>query len=242
VSAGRFDRRRALLSRVEEWRRAVDEGRLYADRDSSYQRALDILTSSEVRKAFDLSEEKPALRDAYGANKFGQSCLLGRRLVEAGARFVEIRWFGDHSPESSAFDAWDIHGAELPGLSRMESQLCPRFDHGMSTLLTDLDSRGLLESTLVVALGEFGRTPKINQYGGRDHWPACQSVFLAGAGVPGGSIIGESDPQGAYPVNRPVTLPDLVTTLYRLLGLNPNLDDRLRPFAGNGNPVPELVG
>jgi hypothetical protein len=242
VTAGRFDRRRAFLERIDAWRRAVDSDRTLANRDTSYQRALGILTSSEVRRAFDLGAERVSLRDAYGANKFGQSCLLARRLVEAGARFVEVKWFGDFSPESTAYDAWDVHGAELPGLSRMETQLCPRFDHAMSALLADLDTRGLLDTTLVVALGEFGRTPRINRWGGRDHWPACQSVFLAGAGVPGGTIIGESDRQGAYPASRPVSLPDFVATLYRLLGLNANLDDRLRPFAGPGEPVPELIG
>ncbi|MCC2671129.1 MAG: hypothetical protein K0Q72_3600 [Armatimonadetes bacterium] len=242
VPAARFERRRSLLDQVEAVRREVDSDRLLRDRDSSYQRAVGILTSAEVRAAFDLGRERDSLRDAYGANKFGQSCLLARRLVEAGTRFVEIKWFGDFADESSAYDAWDIHGAELPGLSRMETQLCPRFDHGMATLLGDLHERGLLDTTLVVALGEFGRTPKINKWGGRDHWPACQSVFLAGAGVPGGTIIGESDLQGAYPASRPVTLPDLIVTLYRLLGLNANLDDRLRPFVGSGEPMPELIG
>jgi hypothetical protein len=242
VSAHRFGRRRTLLDLVDGWRRDVDADRVVADRDGSYQRALGILTSAEVSRAFSLDEEKPSLRDAYGANKFGQSCLLARRLVEAGARFVEIKWFGDFAAESSAYDAWDVHGAELPGLSRMETQLCPRFDHGMAALLADMHDRGLLENTLVVALGEFGRTAKINKWGGRDHWPPCQSVLLAGAGVPGGTIIGESDLQGAYPASRPVSLPDFIATLYRLLGLNANLDDRLRPFAGAGEPMPELVG
>ena len=243
VSASRFDLRRSLLAQVDGWRRDVDAAdKLLTNRDSSYRRAMRMLTSSEVRQAFALHEEKESLRDAYGANKFGQSCLLARRLVESGARYVEVRWFGDHSPESSAFDAWDIHGAELPGLSRMETQLCPRFDHTMAALLKDLDDRGLLESTLVVALGEFGRTARINKWGGRDHWPPCQSVLLAGAGVPGGAIIGESDTLGAYPASRPVTLPELVATLYRLLGLNVNFDDRLRPFVGPGDPMPELVG
>jgi len=241
VTPQRFDRRRSLLDRMDATRRVADADRVLRDRDGSYQRALGMLTSSEVRAAFDLGKECDSLRDAYGANKFGQSCLLARRLVEAGARYVEIKWFGDFGPESSAYDAWDVHGAELPGLSRMETQLCPRFDHGLSTLLADLHTRGLLESTLVVALGEFGRTPKINRWGGRDHWPACQSVLLAGAGVPGGTIIGESDLQGAYPASRPVSLPDLVATLYRLLGLNANLDDRLRPFVGTGEPIPELA-
>ncbi len=242
VSTDRFGRRRSFLERMDAWRREVDGDRRLADRDSSYRRALGILTSTEVRRAFELGQEKPELRDAYGANKFGQSCLLARRLVEAGARFVEVKWFGDFAPESTAYDAWDVHGAELPGLSRMETQLCPRFDYAVSALLSDLHQRGLLESTLVIALGEFGRTPKINRWGGRDHWPACQSVLMAGAGVPAGTVVGESDQQGAYPASRPVSLPDLVATLYRILGLNATLDDQLRPFVGSGEPVPELVG
>jgi hypothetical protein len=242
VPERRFDRRRRLLDRVDDWRRKADTDRLLSVRDAGYQRAMELLTSSEVRRAFDLSQEKPTVRDSYGANKFGQSCLLARRLIEAGTRFAEIKWFGDFSAESSAYDAWDVHGAELPGLSRMETQLCPRFDHGMAALLRDLHDRGLLETTLVVALGEFGRTPKVNKWGGRDHWPACQSVLLAGGGTPAGTVVGESDQQGAYPSARPVTLPDFVATVYRLLDLNPNLDDRLRPFAGGGVPVTELIG
>jgi hypothetical protein len=242
VPKRRFDRRRRLLDGVDDWRRKTDEDRLLSVRDAGYQKAMELLTSSEVRQAFDLKQEKESLRDSYGANKFGQSCLLARRLIEAGTRFAEIKWFGDFSAESSAYDAWDVHGAELPGLSRMETQLCPRFDRGMTALLRDLHDRGLLETTLVVAVGEFGRTPKVNKWGGRDHWPACQSVLLAGGGTPAGTVIGESDQQGAYPASRPVTLPDFVATIYRLLDLNPNLDDRLRPFVGKGEPVPELMG
>ncbi len=242
VPPPRFGRRLKLLEAFEEWRRETDQDATLKEREGSYRRALQVLTSSAVRRAFDLSREPDSLRDAYGANKFGQSCLLARRLLEAGTRYAEIKWFGDFSPGSTAYDAWDVHGAELPGLSRMETQLCPRFDHGMATLLRDLDDHGLLQNTLVVAVGEFGRTPKMNTWGGRDHWPPCQSVLIAGAGVPGGTIFGESDLQGAYPASRPVTLPDFIATQFRLLGLNPNLDDRLRPFVGPGEPMREFVG
>ncbi len=237
----RFARRLKLAEEFDHWRRGLEADPIIATRDAAYRRAITALTSAEVRRALDLGKEPARLRDAYGANKFGQSCLLARRLIEAGSRFVEIKWFGDYSDDSSAFDAWDIHGAELPGLSRMETQLCPRFDHGMATLLRDLDDRGLLEQTLVVAVGEFGRTPKMNQWGGRDHWPPCQSVLLAGAGVPRGTIIGDSDAQGAYPASRPVSLPDFVTTLYRILGVNANDDPRARPFVGSGEPLPEVL-
>jgi hypothetical protein len=239
VAAPRFDRRRRLLDAVDDWRKGVDADKLVADKDGSYQRALSILTSAEVRRAFDLKDEKDALREAYGANKYGQSCPMARRLVEAGTRYVEIKWFGD--VDSSAYDSWDTHGADLPGLTRLETQLCPRFDYAMSALVNDLHERGLLDTTLVVAVGEFGRTPKINRLGGRDHWPACQSVFIAGCGIQGGTILGESDRQGAYPASRPVSLAEFVATLYRKLDLNANLDDRLRPFVGQGQPVAELL-
>ncbi len=239
VGPPRQERRIRLMQEMEQIRRAVDREPVIALRDESYRKALSILTSEEVHRAFDLQQEPDRLRDAYGANKFGQSCILARRLIEAGTRFVEIKWFGEFSG-GSAYDAWDLHGAELPGLQRMETQLCPRFDHAMSTLLADLDERGLLDSTLVVAVGEFGRTPRINSSGGRDHWPACQAILISGAGVPRGTVIGESDAQGAYPASRPVSLPDFTASIYHQLGLNPNLDDRIRPFAGNGQPIPEL--
>lgn len=239
VTGPRQSRRLRLIEEMNGFRRAADSDPVLVERDASYQKAVSILTSEEVHRAFDLQREPAALRDAYGANKFGQSCLLARRLIEAGSRFVEIKWFGDAG--ATAYDAWDLHGAELPGLQRMETQLCPRFDHGMSTLLRDLDERGLLDNTLVVAIGEFGRTPRVNKWGGRDHWPACQSILMAGAGVPRGVVIGESDLQGAYPASRPVPLADFITTVYHRLGLNANLDDRLRPFVGSGQIVPDLV-
>ena len=123
----------------------------------------------------------------------------------------------------------------------MESPLCPRLDQGLSTLLKDLQQRGLLSSTLVVVTGEFGRTPTVNKYGGRDHWPRCFSVLFAGGGVPAGTLVGASDNQGGYPANRPVTVPEFAATLYRLLGINTNLDPRIRPFIGDAAPVAELV-
>jgi hypothetical protein len=124
----------------------------------------------------------------------------------------------------------------------MESPLCPRLDQGLSTLLEDLQQRGMLSSTLVVVTGEFGRTPTVNKYGGRDHWPRCFSVLFAGGGVPAGAVIGASDHHGAFPVNRPVTVPEFAATLYRLLGINTNLDPRIRPFVGEAGPVAELLG
>jgi hypothetical protein len=239
VDRPRLDRRRSLLDQVERFRAEADQNPQLRSKDAAYQKAMSLLTSSQVRDAFDLSRESPDLRARYGANKFGQSCLLARRLVEAGSRFVEIKWFGD--VDSSAYDSWDTHGADLPGLTRLEHQLCPRLDMAFSALVQDLSDRGLLANTLVVALGEFGRTPRMNVMGGRDHWPAAQSVFLAGAGVPAGTVIGSTDAEGAYPASRPVSLADFNVTFFRILGFNSNTDDRLRPFLTSGSVVDELV-
>jgi hypothetical protein len=236
LTADRFRQRRELLSALDTLRGQLHAGEAVEKMDTFYQRAIDILTSTRVREAFDLTREKEELRNRYGANFFGQSCLLARRLVEAGTRFVQIKWY-----DGPAFDGWDVHGADLPGMARMEQHLCPRLDQGLSALLGDLKERGLLSSTLVVATGEFGRTPRINRFGARDHWPHCFSVLLAGGGVPGGVVVGASDREGAYPANNPVRPPDLAATLYRLLGIDTNTDPRIRPFIRDGAPVADLV-
>jgi hypothetical protein len=236
VSAERFQRRTELLAAIDRMRaeahRSPDVDRM----DTFQQRAVSMLTSARVREAFDLGREKDELRERYGANFFGQSCLLARRLVEAGTRFVQIKWY-----DGIAFHGWDVHGADLAGMARMEQHLCPRFDQGASALLDDLRQRGLLDSTLIVAVGEFGRTPRVNKYGGRDHWPYCFSVLLAGAGVPGGAVVGASDREGGYPANTPVRPPELAATLYRRLGLDTNTDPRLKPFLQGASPVADLV-
>jgi hypothetical protein len=236
VSAERFQDRLALLEGVDRARAAWHGGAAVGEMDNNYRRAVDLLTSDRVRAAFDLSHEREEMRTRYGGNVFGQSCLLARRLVEAGTRFVQVNWYGE-----PAWHGWDVHGADLPGLARMETPLCPRLDQGLSALLDDLQQRGLLASTLVVVTGEFGRTPRINQYGGRDHWPQCFSVLLAGAGVPSGAVVGASDHHGAYPAVRRVTVPEFAATLYRLLGINTNTDLRVRPFIGDAAPVGELI-
>ncbi len=236
VNPVRFDRRRVLLQAVDGYRRAGDESRGVRDLDAYYQRALSILTSSEVRNAFDLGREPEPVRDRYGNNFFGQSCLLARRLVEAGTRFVQVKWY-----DGPAWNGWDTHGADTGGLVRMEQHLCPRLDLGLSALLDDLRQRGLWQTTLVVAAGEFGRTG-LNHLGGRDHWPQLGSVLMAGGGAPEGLVVGASDPMGRYPPNRPVSPADFAATLYRLLGLNPNIEDRLRPFLAGGVSVDEIAG
>lgn len=236
VSPDRFGHRKELLGEIDRVRSELHENQAVGKMGANYQRAIDLLTSEKVRSAFDLSKEPEQLRSRYGGSIFGQSCLLARRLVEAGTRFVQVNWYSE-----PAWHGWDVHGADLPGLVRMESPLCPRLDQGLSTLLDDLHQRGMLASTLVVVTGEFGRTPNVNKYGGRDHWPRCFSVLFAGCGVPGGTIVGCSDNQGGYPANRPVTVPEFAATIYRLLGINTNLDPRIRPFIGDASPVAELV-
>jgi uncharacterized protein (DUF1501 family) len=149
---------------------------------------------------------------------------------------VQIKWY-----DGPAWDAWDVHGADLGGMVRMQQHLCPRLDQALSALIEDLAQRGALDSTLVVVTGEFGRTPQLNKYGARDHWPHCFSALLAGGGAPRGAVVGASDRQGAQPADRPVSPPEFAATLYRLLGFNITTDQRIRPFVRNASPVGELV-
>ena len=234
VSAERFRSRRDLLTAIDRMRAAAHASPAVAKMDAARQGAVALLTSPKVREAFDLAREKEATRARYGANFFGQSLLMARRLVEAGTRFVQVKWYDWDG-------AWDIHGFNSTGIERMEEELCPRFDQGMAALLDDLQERGLSSSTLVVAVGEMGRTPKINKWGGRDHWGGCLPALLFGGGVPGGVVVGESDARAAYPSTQPVYPAEFAATLYRRLGINTNTDPRIRPFIGSSAPVPALV-
>jgi hypothetical protein len=236
IHADRFSQRRELLAAVERFRRSAHTNEAIERMDQSYQRAVDILTSTQVRDAFDLSRETEAMRDRYGANLFGQSCLLARRLVQAGSRFVEVKWY-----DGPAWDAWDVHGADLGGMVRMEQHLCPRLDQGLSALLADLHDRRMLQSTLIVVGGEFGRTPRLNRSGARDHFPYCFTYLLAGGGLEGGRIVGASDRTGSRPTSTPVSPAQFAATLYRLVGLD-TTDARMRPFLRESLPVPEIVG
>lgn len=234
ITREELDKRVKLLERMQN-DEFGDAPAVMAMREQR-RKALELLTSSSARDAFDMSREDERTRYRYGANFFGQSCLLARRLIEAGTRYVQIKWY-----DVVAFDAWDTHGADLPGMRRTEQQLCPRLDQGLSALIDDLEQRGLLDSTLVVVLGEFGRTPQINNNGDRDHWPHCFSALLAGAGLPGGAVVGQSDGKGAYPVRTPVRPYDFAATIYRLLGIDTANDFRIRPFIEDGVAISELV-
>jgi uncharacterized protein (DUF1501 family) len=195
---------------------AFEPFQITADPAASDYDARDVV-AGPARRAFDVHAERARVRDAYGRNTFGQSCLLARRLVEAGARVVTVNMF------ETVFNrvTWDCHGARpFSTLDDYARELLPTLDQALSALLDDLDRRGLLETTLVVATGEFGRTPRINHNGGRDHWPGVWSALLAGGGTRGGHVIGSSDADGAAPADRPVTPPELLATIYRSLGID----------------------
>ena len=216
--------------------RATGWGERAVRADIYRERALRLIASSQVRHLFDLDKEPSALRERYGRHRLGQSMLLARRLAEGGVNFVAV-----FDGQTNGQDAnWDSHEK----LFARHRQLLPPSDQALSALVEDLDARGLLGSTLVVALGEFGRTPKINKSGGRDHWPDCYSVLLAGGGVTGGAVHGASDTIGAYPAADPVTPADLAATLYWRFGLDPAteiLDQTGRPFRlADGEPIRRL--
>ena len=179
-----------------------------------YRESVPSAHSPAVRRAFHLDSEDPKLRDRYGRTKLGQSVLLARRLVEAGVRFVTV-YDGQYNGQTAN---WDAHENVF---GRLKNDLIPPADQAFAALIDDLSGRGLLEETLVIAMGEFGRTPKINGNAGRDHWPNCYSIVLAGGGVQGGIAFGSSDKLGAYPDTDPVTPADLAATLFWRFGLDP---------------------
>jgi len=213
VSFARSERRREMLAALDGFTRNVEENAATQSRDSFYEQAYRLLASSEAKAAFDLDRESAMTRDRYGRGKLGTGCLLARRLIEAGSRFVTVVDTG-----------WDTHqqiARELPDSRFAGSGKLPNLDRAYSALLTDLRERGLLDSTLVVMLGEFGRTPKFNATAGRDHWPRAGFACLAGGGVRGGQVIGATDAHGEVPADRPVSPPDLAFTLLTLLGVDP---------------------
>ncbi len=228
VSLERMDLRRGLRDALVEQQRRLEETAGTRSLDAYYAQAFDLLTSAATRAAFELADETPALRERYGRNTLGQSCLLARRLIEAGVRVVQVNasgsLFGDYG--------WDTHGDNF---NTLKDKLLPRFDPAFSTLIDDLQARGRWADTLVVCLGEFGRTPKISTNAGREHWPQCYTVLFAGAGMRQGFVYGRSDAQGAYPAESPVTPEDIVATIYDTLGIPPST--LLRDAAGREHPL-----
>lgn len=234
TATAQFHGRSTLREQVERQCRALGQAREGRDFDLFFERAFNLISSPQARLAFDLTQESRPVRDRYGWNSFGQSLLLARRLVEARVPLITVNW-----ARNDAY--WDTHARNF---IQLKNDLLPPFDLGFSALLDDLHERGLLEETLVVCLGEFGRTPTINGAAGRDHWAPCNSVVLAGGGVRGGAVLGSSDRIAAYPTSFPVTPGDLAATIYHSLGidLHTEVRDALgRPLAlVNGSPVLSL--
>ncbi len=210
---------------MDEDLRAAEKSKLIEGMDYFYQKAFDLVTSESARKAFAIEEEPAKLRDQYGRNSAGQGALLARRLIESGVRLAAVFQGG-----------YDSH----VNVEKSSKSIFPVFDQAFSTLLEDLEQRGLLESTLVLAIGEFGRTPHINHSAGRDHWPGVFSIAAAGAGIEGGQVIGSSDAQGGAPKDRPISIEDLGATIYKKLGIEPHKEYRTngRPVKMNDNGVP----
>lgn len=209
--------RRRLLGALGEAERRAAELHAAAALDDYRSRAFEMLTAPAARTMYDLSREPAGLADRYGRTRFGQSCLLARRLVEHGVPFVQVNW-SDHveAEEDSGDGGWDHH---YRNFQIMQDRHAPWLDQAMTALVTDLSDRGLLASTLVVAVGEFGRSPKVNDKAGREHWPGCYAALLAGGGVAGGRVVGTSDAKGEKPADTPLTPGDLVHTVHHCAGL-----------------------
>jgi hypothetical protein len=251
VDATRLVARRGLLDRIDEQDRCLQESRATEALSGFHEQAFRMVSSPAAKKAFSIDLEPPSVRDRYGRNEYGNSFLLARRLVEAGVRFVTVTWMWI-LPTGKVSNVWDDHagfgicGAKT-GFDLLKSPACiPPLDRAYTALLEDLAQRGLLDQTLVAAAGEFGRTPKINKDGGRDHWGACQSALLAGGGIRGGQVYGASDKQAAYVKDNPVSPPDFLATIYHALGIDPEAEMRDRdgrPYRiCDGKPVMALFG
>lgn len=233
----RIQDRRALLTSLDADRRQLDAAG-YANWDRNFQGAYQLLTDPVAREAFDLTRESDTLRRQYGATSFGQSCLLARRLVEAQVPFIQVNWSQYVEAMTPRCDfGWDTH---IYNFEMLQDRHCPIFDRALSALLDDLEQRGLLHETLVVAMGEFGRTPRINSRAARDHWPQCYFSLWAGAGVPAGRVIGSSDRLGEHPLEAMVTPLMAGTTIAELSGINTQIRAELKVLDG-GTVIDELL-
>src|SRR5688572_3980945 len=246
LSIERLEARRELQKLVDQQSRLLDHSAAARGLDDYYTRALSMLNSTRLRDAFNLSAESEALRDAYGRHTYGQSLLLARRLVEAGTKFVTVYFSDSIGGQSTTAGGWDTHGFNNTRMYPIiEKYHLPMTDQTLPTFLLDMDSRGLLDETLVVWMGEFGRTPRINANVSRDHWPLCYTVLLAGGGVKRGFVYGESDKEAARPAKNPVRPDDLAATMFYMLGIDPHTEVTGfggRPVAiSEGNPVMDVL-
>jgi len=232
VSFDRVERRRGMLSTIDALQKKADlQPTAFDALDEHYQAALNMITAPETKRAFQIEKEDPRLRDRYGRNKFGQSLLLSRRLIQAGVRFVTVTDGG-----------WDTH---TNNFNSLKDRLMPRVDQGIPALLADLEQQGMLENTLVCWLTDFGRTPKINSASGRDHWASAGFALMAGAGVPGGSVLGQTDEEGGRPTHDEYLTKDIACTIYEKLGIPHDLilqSPDGRPILLNeGRPIREWM-
>lgn len=234
VDLNRFDARRGLIQQLDHVRRDLDTQREMSEVDRFYEQGLEMVTNDKALKAFDIGSEETSLRERYGRNDLGQSCLLARRLVEAGVTYVTIQAGG----------GWDTHGDNF---KQLKDNLLPKYDRALAALVADLADRGLDQEVLVMAFGEFGRTPRINTGAGRDHWPGAMSVVYAGGGMRMGQVIGETDARAEAPISRPCSPGDILSTMYHFLGIDHHhvfFDQARRPMPvlNEGQPIEELVG
>ena len=217
IGTARLERRRRMRDVVDDTVGVFEASENAQLLDDNFQAAFRMMSSPQAREAFDLSKEPQEVRERYGMTRFGQCCLLARRLIENGVRFVTINTFLTVFNEIT----WDIHGSKpFTSIAGMKDIVAPLYDRGYSALIEDLDQRGMLDKTLVCNLAEFGRTPRVNPAGGRDHWPQCFTVYFAGGGVKGGQVVGASDPIGGVPADRPVGPPEIAATIFRSLGFD----------------------
>lgn len=239
IDYARLSSRREMQQIIDAQSRMLDYSAEAQGLEGYYEKALSMLHSEKLREAFDLTKETDQVRDSYGRTPYGQSCLLARRLVEAGVKFVTVTFDSGIGGQSVTSGGWDTHGFnDTRMFPIIEQRHLPITEQTLPTLLTDLDERGLLDETLVVWVGEFGRTPRINKAISRDHWPFCYTALLAGGGTKRGFVYGASDKNGEYPADKPVTPDDLSATMYQLMGINPHTE--VRDIADR--PVPLTYG
>ncbi|MBS0202875.1 MAG: DUF1501 domain-containing protein [Planctomycetes bacterium] len=226
VTTDRLQNRREIQQLINRQTRINEYSATARGLDAYYDKTLSMLNSSRVREAFNLSAEPASIRDRYGRTTYGQSCLLARRLVESGVKFVNV-YFSNNIGGRTTSGGWDTHGFDNTRMYPiLRDYQLPVTDQTLPTLILDLKERGLLDETLIVWMGEFGRTPKINDNISRDHWPQCYTVLLAGGGAPRGFVYGTSDKNAAYPDKDPVVLDDLTATVFSLLGIDPHTEVR----------------
>jgi hypothetical protein len=233
VGTDRLTRRRELLGQIDQLRRDLDTAGDLAGLDTFYRDAMQMVTNDRAQQAFNIQSESAKLREEYGRNSFGQSCLLARRLVEAGVTYVTIQAGG----------GWDTHGDNF---SQLKKSLLPNYDRGLTALVSDLFQRGMQEDVLVMAMGEFGRTPRINPQAGRDHWPGAMTIVYSGGGLKMGQAIGTTNDKAEYPTTKPYSVGCVLSTMYHCLGIDHkhvfhDQAHRPLPILNEGQPISELI-